>query len=241
MRAISLHIPPARRILDFGCGTGWVLTEAQTAGNPLRFGVDNSLAALRGTIGGPQPHQGGEHLRTELVAGDGTKLPFSDESFDVIVGHVSMPYMNTRAALREIYRVLAPGGSLFLTFHSFLFSRRCLLDALRRGAYREVARSVYIAINGLLNHFSLPQTQAWWDNGDFETVNTQRGVSSAARKEGFVMISTERAAGRIFFATTARKLNARTGAVLPAPGWAAYCELKRSEPVLRHDAKGAGI
>ena len=34
MRAITVRIPAAKRILDFGCGTGWFLTEAQVDGIP---------------------------------------------------------------------------------------------------------------------------------------------------------------------------------------------------------------
>jgi SAM-dependent methyltransferase len=227
MRAVNICLPRARRILDFGCGVGWVLAEAHAEGSPVRIGLDYSMNALRGVVGGPQLRPDREKPSIEFVVGNGVNLPFIDEAFDVVVGHVSMPYMNTRGALREIYRVLAPGGSVFLTFHSFHFVRLWLLNAIRRRSYKEVIKCIYIAINGLLNHFSLPQSQAWWNRGYFETVNTPHGVFRAAQSEGFIMISTEHVVGRIFFASTARKLNAKSGAVLPAPGWATYCDLVR--------------
>ena len=84
---------------------------------------------------------------------------------------------------------------------------------------------MYIAVNGVLNHLSLPQMQAWWNSRLFETVNTARGVHKAACQAGFTLVSTEHSVERIFFAGTARKPNP-TGAVLPAPGWSIYCKLE---------------
>ena len=128
MRAINVRIPLAKRILDFGCGRGWFLAEAQVNGNPVRVGVDYSQESLAGH-GVPMLQPDQANLIHKLLA-DGLHLPFSEASFDVVIGHVSMPYMNTRAALREIYRVLAPGGSFLLTFHNFYCLRQRLLKSL---------------------------------------------------------------------------------------------------------------
>jgi SAM-dependent methyltransferase len=225
MRALNIRVPAARRILDFGCGVGWVLAEAQTEGEPLRFGLDNSLDALQGRCGGPQLRADRPLPKLELVVGDGSHLPFVEEAFDVVVGHVSLPYINTRAGLQEIYRVLAPGGSVLLTLHSFWFVRERLRKSLRDMTVTGVMVALVIMINGLLNHFSLPQMRFWWNPRQFETVNTRRGVRKAAEKAGFILISMEHVAGRAFFTVTARKPNPQTGAVLPAPGWAVNTEL----------------
>jgi SAM-dependent methyltransferase len=219
-----VRAPLARRILDFGCGVGWVLAEAQAEGEPLRFGVDLSLDALQGRCG-TQLRADRENPHIELVAGDGTRLPFADEAFDVVIGHVSLPYMDTRDGLREIYRVLAPGGSVVLTFHSFDYLRKRLWTSLRGLDWKGVIVCVYLTTNGLLSHFALPQMPVWWNRSRFETVNTPHGVCKAAEKEGFTLISAEHGAKRIFFVVTARKLNPKSGGVLPAPGWAAYSDL----------------
>src|SRR5258708_850309 len=118
MRAIRIRIPGAKRILDFGCGTGWFLAEAQVDGNPLRVGVDYSRESLEGTNGVPRI-QADQSNPVCLVIADGLRLPFVDQSFDAVVGHVSMPYMDTCEAMVEVNRVLVPGGSFLLTFHSF--------------------------------------------------------------------------------------------------------------------------
>ena len=43
--------------------------------------------------------------------GAGEQLPYEDESFDCILMFSALQYMNARAAVREVARVLRPGGS----------------------------------------------------------------------------------------------------------------------------------
>jgi len=222
LRAIDLSLPAARRILDFGCGSGWVLAEAAKTGSPLCVGVDYSLKSLQG-IGVPVQNDEAVTSDVHLVAGSGLSLPFANEVFDVVVGHVSMPYLNTRAGLQEIYRVLAPGGSILLTFHSVRYLTETLGKSLAAGHWKNVIFMGYLAVNGLLNHFSLPQTQLWWNRSVFETINTAAGISATARRAGFVMISIELVADRMFFAMTARKPG--PNGVLPAPAYAIYSKL----------------
>lgn len=190
-----------------------MLGEAQCQTGCLRVGIDISLDSLETAARCADLH---------AVAAEGLALPFASESFDVVIGHVSMPYMNTTRAFKEINRVLAPGGSLFLTFHSFSYLRNRFWQSLRAANWKDLVFSVYMGVNGILNHFGLPQMQAWWKATLFETVNTPRGVARTARRQGFTLISPEHDPKRIFFVVTARKPNLETGAVLPAPGWSVY-------------------
>lgn len=213
MRSIQLQVPVAKRVLDFGCGTGWVLGEASYQGDCFRVGVDISIDSLKTAA---------RCCPVAAVTADGLQLPFASESFDVVVGHVSMPYMNTERALEEIHRVLAPGGSLLLTFHSFFYLRQRFRGSLRARNWKDVLFSAYMGVNGLLNHVGLPQMQAFWRRTLFETVNTGGGIARTARRQGFTLISVEHAPKRIFFVVTARKPSSETGAVLPAPAWSVY-------------------
>lgn len=227
MRAITIRIPGAKRILDFGCGTGWFLAEAQVDGNPFRVGVDYSRESLDGTNGVPRL-QTGEVNPVRLVLADGLRLPFVDESFDVVIGHVSMPYMDTREAMLQVYRVLVPGGSFLLTFHSFHYLWQRVLKSLGSSNWRDVAYMFYVGINGLLNHFGLQQRRVWWKRNRFETVNTPRGVYFAARKAGFIEISSDTRSKRIFFAVAGQKPSDGRD-VIPSPE-AIYPESRLGRP-----------
>src|SRR2546422_5153567 len=148
--ATDLKRSAGRKILDFGCGTGWVLAEAPAAAREtLLVGLDFSPALLL---------EGRRRFKSLcFVRGNGVALPFGADSFDEVIGHVSLPYMNTSAALREIHRVLAPGGAFFLTFHSLAYVRERFLDSVRKGRWKDVLFMLYITANGLLNHCGLPQ------------------------------------------------------------------------------------
>src|ERR1051326_3762143 len=113
-QALHVGTPQANRILDCGCGTGWVTFQALISGNPLRVGIDLDENNLR---------LAAQQNGLNVAKANALKMPFADNTFDVLIGHVSMPYMKTPDALREIFRVLTPGGSFLLTFHSFSYAR----------------------------------------------------------------------------------------------------------------------
>jgi ubiquinone/menaquinone biosynthesis C-methylase UbiE len=50
--------------------------------------------------------------RPWFLCGDGERLPFQDESFDVVFGSSILHHLNLPAALRDIHRVLRRGGRL---------------------------------------------------------------------------------------------------------------------------------
>jgi len=182
-----------RRILDFGCGIGWVT--ATDARESVLVGLDRSHRRL---LEGSRQFE-----RATFVAGNGMTLPFRAGTFDAVLGHVSLPYMNTKTALSEIYRVLAQGGVCFLTLHSFAYVRTRFLDDFRRNRFKDILFLLYVTANGLLNHCGLPQLP--WFRGKFETFNTTAGVVRTARKAGFSAIQTEKQRGLIFFGLTGRK------------------------------------
>jgi SAM-dependent methyltransferase len=114
MRAISLSLlatawpdgaPDGRRILDAGCGTGNNLTHLRRFGRTL--GIDLSDEALRFCRG-----RGVPAARGSLLA-----LPFPDGRFDAVTSFDVIYHRwveDDRAAVREMARVLAPGGLLLL-------------------------------------------------------------------------------------------------------------------------------
>ena len=103
---------PGARVLDLGCGAGRHLVELDHIGYRTT-GLDLSrrmLEAARNTI----PEAG-------LVRADMRSLPFGLGSFDVVTSYfTSFGYFDDESedlgVLREVRRVLKPGGSFLLDF-----------------------------------------------------------------------------------------------------------------------------
>lgn len=101
-------------LLDIGCGTGtWT---AMVAGSPLPsrrvVGLDYSVAMCK------VAHEKALTIKTgapEFLNGDSEHLPFPDGSFDVVTCSNSFHhYPHQAATVREMHRVLRPGGRLML-------------------------------------------------------------------------------------------------------------------------------
>lgn len=102
-----MQLRPGDRVLDLGCGSGWAaqLAAARLGPNGLAVGLDISDAMLRAASHGP----------ARLVCASAACMPFPDASFTHILSVESFYYLpDSRAALRELRRVLAPGGWLYL-------------------------------------------------------------------------------------------------------------------------------
>ena len=99
----SLGLPAGSRILDLACGTGDLSRTATDAGL-LPIGADLSFGMLDASHGtGP------------LVQADASALPLADGSVDgLICGYALRNFTDLESALREMGRVVRPGGRLSL-------------------------------------------------------------------------------------------------------------------------------
>lgn len=99
-RVIRSMVDGSTRILDIGCGSSRILQSL-----PQAVGLDMQIRKLR-------------WLRApgrQLVQGSLSQLPFEDESFDaVICSEVIEHIPREEIDLRDMVRVLAPGGALVL-------------------------------------------------------------------------------------------------------------------------------
>jgi ubiquinone/menaquinone biosynthesis C-methylase UbiE len=102
----------ALRILDVGCGTGFVSGALAGLLDPgdLLVGVDQS----RGMLARARAKTAGA-AGCAFVRGDAAALQFADRSFDLVTVNSFLHHVfDYRAVLREIDRVLRPGGYLML-------------------------------------------------------------------------------------------------------------------------------
>jgi 2-polyprenyl-3-methyl-5-hydroxy-6-metoxy-1,4-benzoquinol methylase len=123
--SLLLHEYPdfrGRRVLDVGCGNGYVLSQyaregAQVVGLDLtRRGLEISSQRFR--IMG---------LSGQFAQGNAEQLPFASQSFDCVCSMGVLHHTpRTQKAIDEITRVLRPGGRLILMFYNKISYRNLI-------------------------------------------------------------------------------------------------------------------
>ena len=123
-----LGVRPGDRLLDLGCGFGRHAFEAARRGASV-VALDagpEEVAQVRATLGAMV--DAGELAADDTasaVQGDALALPFAEATFDrVIASEVLEHIPDDIAAMRELARVLRPGGSMAVTVP------RCLPEAV---------------------------------------------------------------------------------------------------------------
>jgi ubiquinone/menaquinone biosynthesis C-methylase UbiE len=102
-----------RRVLDVGCGNGYVLSRFATEGAQV-YGVDLTEAGIglcrrRFELGG---------LRGQFIVGSAENLPYPTDFFDVVCSMGVLHHTpDTQKAVGEVFRVLKPGGRLIVMFY----------------------------------------------------------------------------------------------------------------------------
>ena len=172
----------ARRVLDVGCGAGQSLIALALPLGVAAVGLDRDREAL--ALGATWTSD------IRFVCGSGESLPFDDDTFDFIFSRVALPYMHLPTALREIHRVLAPAGRVWLVLHGprIVFSQ--LATALRGGQAKSALFQSYAAVNGALFH--LTGRLMRWPAGDgrYESFQTRR-VIPRLRELGFAELEVD--------------------------------------------------
>jgi ubiquinone/menaquinone biosynthesis C-methylase UbiE len=107
-------ILPGQRVLDLACGTGTLTVMAKKA-NPQAeiIGLDGD----RRILGIAHSKAGRENVAVRFDEGFSTELPYGDGLFDRVLSSLFFHHLkreDKRRTLREVRRVLAPDGELYV-------------------------------------------------------------------------------------------------------------------------------
>ena len=111
------------KILEIGCGSGANLWMIAKEGFDA-YGMDGSKS---GIVAAKEMLTNKWHVSATLKQGLFDDIPFDDDMFDAVIDVVSMQHINletSNKALKEIKRVLKPGGKFFsyrLSDHSVMY------------------------------------------------------------------------------------------------------------------------
>jgi SAM-dependent methyltransferase len=105
----GLRLPARARILDAGCGSGRNMLELARHGTVAGVELSATSAALARARG-----------VGEVIEGSVLEMPFEAASFDLAVSLDVIEHLgDDLAALRELRRVVAPGGALLVTVPAY--------------------------------------------------------------------------------------------------------------------------
>ncbi len=171
-----LNIPNRSKGLDAACGIGFItkILALHVGKNGKVSGLDFSKKLI------DYAKQNNQIKNVKFVEADINALPFNDDSFDWIWSMDSVwpgpeafgcPAEEPSAIINEFYRVLKPGGSLFLLF----WSSQKLLPGfpLLEAKLNTTAQATAPFVKGMvpLNHFM--NAGNWLQNAGFKNISAK--------------------------------------------------------------------
>ncbi|MEP6835977.1 MAG: methyltransferase domain-containing protein [Gemmatimonas sp.] len=189
-RHINPEFPRGARVVSIGCGGGW----SGEAGQAARFvGVDIDEDAREFRLE--------RNPSDEIHIGSGDDLPFKDGEFTFYMARVSIMYMDVNRAMAEAFRVLAPGGQVWITGHDFDHVWSHWTESVRRVQLKDIVFRSYVLLNGWAFHLLGSTFRFPLKRSRLESFQTQGGLRRGLERAGFVDIQFPVAEQQILLVT----------------------------------------
>jgi SAM-dependent methyltransferase len=151
-RLLLEHGPLPRPLLDVGCGDGHF---AQVFLGEVDVGIDLDLPILR------QAARRGVYRG--LGAASAAAMPFLDGAFRTVLANCALEHMpDLEGVLREVRRVLQPGGTFVFTVPNDVHNRNLVVGRLLNGAGLHRAAAAYRDwFRRMQHHFHMYAPEEW--------------------------------------------------------------------------------
>jgi SAM-dependent methyltransferase len=108
VKMLSSHLKPGMTVLELGCGAGHFTQElARSGADVVAIDVSPDLLQIART------NCGAPNVKYQIE--NAYELSYDDAVFDSVVGSSVLHHLEIEKALRDVYRVLKPGGTIFFT------------------------------------------------------------------------------------------------------------------------------
>ena len=203
MMDILQSLPPGARVLDLGARTGSFSTPR------------TDLSVVRLDLDAPPPGASGAYVRA-----DAARLPFGDGCFDAIVANHSLEHFtDLESSVREIGRVVKPGGRLYVSVpDAGTFADRVYRWLSRGGGHVNAFRRPEDVIGPVEKWTRLAHRSTTLLFSSFSFLNSRNFTARPPRRIALFAFGNERFL--VWFTWALRSLDRAMGTRLSVYGWA---------------------
>lgn len=170
-------------VLDMGCGLGSTVDFYGIPDHVAIYGIDIDPEVIEQA---KLLHKDRQN-RFFFVCSAEDLHHFESNKFDKVISGVTLMYIKIPKAVKEVYRVLVPGGTFSASYETWQDVTKFMFGALARFQVKVVIHRLYILLNGILFYstgYLVP-----YINGTIESFQSQRGLRITLKRAGFENIT----------------------------------------------------